>query len=257
MIHDLILLLAGVVVGTMNAIAGGGMLVGFPIMLALGIPALTANASANFIVLPGNLAATFSYRRYLKRVPRAYLLLVIPAIIGATLGALLLRHTSFSDFNKYIPWLMLFAVGMFIFQPFLYKQVHKRVHGTKKERSRLKPILFMGLPLLVLSIYGGYFGAGFGFIMLAFLGFTKLHDHIHRMNALKTIVTICISAVSLLCLLSSHLINWRVAMIMASGNLAGGIFGAKVAQTVSSHALRLVVISIGVITASILIVQTH
>jgi uncharacterized membrane protein YfcA len=255
MLHDVILLLAGIVVGMMNAIAGGGTLIGFPVMLALGIPALSANASSNFIVLPGNIAAGYSYRRYLKRVPKTYLLLIIPAVIGAIIGAILLRHTSFSNFNKYIPWLMLFAVFLFIFQPFLYKRVHNHIHGPKKERNRLQPILIMGLALLPFAIYGGYFGAGFGFIMLAFLGFTGLRDHIHRMNALKTIITVCISATTLACLLNSHLIDWRAALIMGTGNLVGGICGARLAQRVSSHALRVAVIFIGLITAGILIAR--
>src|SRR5487761_1839802 len=194
MLHDLILFIAGIIVGIMNAIAGGGMLIGFPITLALGIPALVANVTSNLVVLPGNISATYSYRRYLRKVPRQYLLLLIPASIGAAFGAILLKHTSFSSFNHVIPWLILFAVILFTFQPFLYKLVNNHLHGSKRSRSSNKPLIIVGVAILPLSVYGGYFGAGLGFIMLAFLGFTRLHDHIHRINALKTTITVCIAS---------------------------------------------------------------
>lgn len=257
MVHDLILFLAGIMVGGMNAIAGGGMLIGFPIMLALGYRPLIANATANMAVLPGNIGATYSYRKYLKRVPRQYLFLLIPAFIGAAIGATLLRHTSFKDFNSFIPALVLFAVVLFTFQPVLYNQIQRHLSSSKHSRKSIKPLASVGLAVLPLSIYGGYFGAGFGFVMLAFLGFTRLHDHIHRMNALKCSVTICISAVSIICLYSSHLINWRVGFIMGAGNLLGGIGGASLTQRISSHALRIVVICIGIGTAAFLGLRSY
>src|SRR4051794_584121 len=113
--HDLILFFAGLIVGGMNAVAGGGMLVGFPVMLAVGIPAITANATTNIIVLPGSLSATYGYRKYLRRVPRQYLLLLIPACIGGAIGATLLRHTSPARFEQYVPALILTAVVLFAF----------------------------------------------------------------------------------------------------------------------------------------------
>jgi uncharacterized membrane protein YfcA len=257
MIHDLILLGAGFIVGVMNAIAGGGMLIGFPIMLSIGIPALTANASANVAVLPGNISAVINYRKYLKKVPKQYLFLLIPVIFGSIVGAILLRHTSFKNFNTYIPWLLLFAVGIFIFQPFLYQLVHKHLHGPKKFRAKLKPLLIIGVAIFPVSIYGGYFGAGFGFVMLAFLGFTKLHDHMHRITALKTLLACSVSGVSIICLLSSGLINWRIGLIMGVGNLFGGTCGARIATRVSSKALRIVIVIIGVGSAIYLVLRQY
>ena len=107
-----------------------------------------------------------------------------------------------------------------------------------------------------LSIYGGYFGAGFGFIMLAFLGFTKIHE-IHQMNALKNLMAVCIAAASIVCLFSAHLINWRQGLVMGSGNLIGGYVGALGAQKFSSHAIRIIVIIIGVSTAVYLVVRNY
>jgi uncharacterized membrane protein YfcA len=246
---DIILFLAGIVVGVMNAIAGGGMLFGFPVMLALGIPALTINATTNIIVLPGNVAAAWSYRKYLRKVPRNYLLLLLPAVTGAAIGATALKHISPGSFERLIPWLIFFAVILFAFQPYLYKQLHSHLHGSKKHRQNNKPLIIVGIAMLPLSIYGGFFGAGFGFIMLAFLGFTKLHDHIHRMNALKSIITTCLSLTSLVCLFGAHLIDWRQGLVMGFGNLIGGYVGATSIQKVSSHVIRIVIIVIGLTTA--------
>ncbi|MGH7241275.1 MAG: sulfite exporter TauE/SafE family protein, partial [Candidatus Saccharimonadales bacterium] len=121
MLKDILLLGTGFIVGAMNAIAGGGMLLGFPVLLAIGMPALTANATTYLIVLPGNLAAAIGYRKYLQRVPRHYLLLLIPTVLGGALGTYFLRHTAPGDFAKIVPLLIVFAVALFAYQPFLYK----------------------------------------------------------------------------------------------------------------------------------------
>ena len=108
---DIILLLAGFIVGAMNAIAGGGMLVGFPVLIVLGTPALFANATANIVALPGQIASAIGYWKYLKRVPPRYLLLLLPVVVGSAAGALMLRHTSAGNFADAVPLLLLFGVG--------------------------------------------------------------------------------------------------------------------------------------------------
>lgn len=255
--HDIILFLVGIVVGAMNAIAGGGMLLGFPVLLATGMPALAANATSYLVVQPGNIAAAFGYRKYLKRVPRNYLLLLIPAVAGGAFGSFLLRHTSPDNFEKFVPWLILFAVALFAYQPFLYKYLHDHLHGAARLRRRVKPLVVVGLAMIPLSVYGGYFGAGFGFIMLSFLGFTHLHDHIHRMNALKNISVIFLTFTSLVCLSGAHLIDWRHGLVMAGGNLIGGYSGSVGAQKVPSHVLRIAVIIIGLGAATYLGLRSY
>ncbi len=245
--HEIIFFLTGIVIGSMNAIAGGGMLVGFPILLAYGYPALTISATTGAIVLPGNISAVLGYKKYLKRIPKSYILLVIPSVIGAAIGSTALRHTSYTDFEHYIPWLILLAVILFTFQPYIYKQMHDHIHSSRKRD--LQSLGIFGVSILILSIYGGYFGAGFGFVMLAFLGFTKLHNHIHRMNALKNLITVCIATTSIICLYSSNLIDWRLALIMGLGNLIGGYFSAVWIQRVSANILRVIIIIIGFSTA--------
>lgn len=245
MLKDIILFSVGIIVGGMNSIAGGGMLLGFPVLLATGMPALVANATSYLVVQPGNIAAAFGYRKYLRRVPKRYLLLLIPAVLGGAIGTLLLRNTPPGNFAKFVPWLILFAVVLFAFQPFLYKYLHDHIHGSPNIQKRVRPLVIVGLAMIPLSIYGGYFGAGFGFIMLSFLSFTHLHDHIHRMNALKNISVIFLTGTSLAFLVGSHLIDWRHGLVMAAGNLIGGYFGSVWAQKISSHTLRVIVIAIG------------
>jgi uncharacterized membrane protein YfcA len=253
MLKEIILFAVGIMVGTMNAIAGGGMLLGFPVLLAAGMPALVANATANLIILPGQLSSAFGYRHYLRKIPRTYLLLLLPCALGAAVGALWLRHTSFADFQHLVPFLILIALGLFILQPLLHFHFHK--HLVHRATASHPPIWLL-FTLLPLAIYGGYFGAGFGFIMLAFLGFTSLRD-IHTMNALKNLTAATIAFVSLICLYSAHLIDWKLGLAMAGGNLVGGYFGATLAQRFSSNLIRIVVIVIGLGTVAYLFIHSH
>jgi len=232
----------------MNAIAGGGMLVGFPAMLAYGVPALIANATAPLIVLPGQLASAYGYREYLRKVPKKYLWLLVPCVFGAPVGAYILRHTPSTRFEEFVPWLILFAVGLFAFQPFLHHYLHKHMRTRSR---RVKPLVVIGFALLPVAVYGGYFGAGLGFIMLAFLGFTKIHDA-HQMNAMKNVAAALMCTASLIVLIPGSFINWHVGLIMAAGTTIGGYGGSRLAQRVPSHAIRVVVIIIGLITATYL-----
>lgn len=254
--HEIILFFTGIFVGGMNAIAGGGMLIGFPVLLAVGLPPLVADVTTNLVVLPGQLSSAIGYRRFLRRVPRAYMLLIVPCILGAAIGNHILRHTSGQQFGKIVPALIIMAVVLFIFQPFLQHQIHRHLHGPTKHRRALQPLVIIGLAVLPLSIYGGYFGAGFGFVMLALLGFSQLHD-VHQLNGLKNIMGVCIAGTGLITLHSTGLIDWRMGLIMGTGNFIGGYSGAMLAQRVSSHYLRIFIIIIGSCTATYLALRTY
>jgi uncharacterized membrane protein YfcA len=256
MLKDLILLLVGIIVGGMNSIAGGGMLIGFPVLLAAGLSPLTANVTSNIILIPGQLSSAFGYRKYVRKIPKMYLLLLIPTIIGSACGAVILRHTSSNSFERFIPELVLFAVVLFVFQPFLHQHIHRHLHGPAKHRQQLQPLIFVGIAMLPLSIYGGYFGAGFGFVMLALLGFTKLHD-IHQMNGLKNIMGVCIATVSIIVLYSSGHVDWQHGISMGTGNFIGGYVGAVSTQKISSHVIRIIVIVIGIGTVTYLGLRTY
>lgn len=253
MLQDLGLFLAGLVVGGMNAIAGGGMLIGFPALLAAGLPALPANVTSNIVVMPGGLMAAYGYRKFLRKLKARYLVLLIPCLLGGTIGAIILRNTSNTKFQQLVPGLVLFAVVLFAFQPFIHLQLRKHMRGKIKG---LRPLLVISLALFPVAIYGGYFGAGFGFIMLAFLGFTKLHE-IHQMNGLKNLAGVCVSSASLACLFNTHLINWHFGLVMAAGSMTGGYFGAKFTQKISTHAIRIIVILIGLVTVTYIGLRTY
>jgi uncharacterized membrane protein YfcA len=250
---DLILLLVGGVVGAMNAIAGGGMLVGLPVMIATGIPPITASATGVIVTSPGQLASAIGYWKYLRKVPLVYVWLLVPIVIGAAAGSLLLRGTSPSYFAELLPVLVLFGVGLFAFQPLMHFHLHKHLKGRAKSN---KPIYLLALAVLPVSFYGGYFGAGFGFLMLAFLSFTKLPD-VHMMNAMKNVSAVFLSVTSMVCLFGSQLIDWRIGALMAIGSIIGGYGGARYAQKVSSHWLRAVIIIIGLTAVMYLGYRTY
>jgi uncharacterized membrane protein YfcA len=174
-------------------------------------------------------------------VPLRYTLLILPIVAGSILGALTLRNTSPHDFARIVPGLVLFGVALFAFQPLLHFHLHQHVKG--KARAAL-PMIILGVAMIPLSFYGGYFGAGYGFIMLAFLGFTNLPDT-HMMNAMKNVAAIFVSTTSVICLYSAHLIDWHVGLVMAIGTATGGYIGARSAQKVSSHWLRVAIICVG------------
>ncbi|HEY5152628.1 MAG TPA: sulfite exporter TauE/SafE family protein, partial [Candidatus Saccharimonadales bacterium] len=141
----------------------------------------------------------------------------------------------------------------FSVQPFLHFHLHRHLLGQAKG-SRILPLI--GLALLPMSIYGGYFGVGFGFVILAFLGFTKMHD-IHQINALKNIVTLFIALTSIFVLFRTGLIGWEYGLSMAAGCAIGGYYGSRLAQRFSSHAIRIVVIIIGFAAVTYLAFRTY
>lgn len=253
MSENILLFLVGIIVGGMNSIAGGGMLFGFPFMLATGMPAITANVTAHVVLLPGQIGAIIGYRKYLKKVPRIYLWLLIPLILGAAIGSFSLRQTGAEDFEKLIPVLLVFAVALFAIQPILQKHFHRHLISDTRSRAGL---LLIAAAILPISIYGGYFGVGFGFVLLSFLSFSNIHD-LHKLNALKNFGTFVISAVTFLMMLTSGLIDWEHGISMAIGCGIGGFYGAHVAQKFSSHAIRLFILFVGVISVVFLFLKNN
>lgn len=253
MIEYILLFFGGIVVGGMNSIAGGGMLFGFPFMLATGMPALVASVTSHVVLLPGQTGAILGYRKYLKKVPRIYLWLLIPLILGGAIGSYWLRQTPAEDFEKLIPILLLFAVGLFALQPFMQRHFHRHLISDTRSRTGL---LLIAAAILPISIYGGYFGVGFGFVLLSFLSFSNIHD-MHKINALKNAGTFVISVVTTIMLLSSGLIDWEHGIPMAIGCGIGGFYGAHIAQRFSSHFIRLFILSIGIASIIYLLFESY
>ena len=253
MITDIVLVLVGIITGGMNAIAGGGMLIGFPVLLAVGVPAISANATCNLITLPAQFASAWGYRRYIRKVPLVYLWLLLPCFLGALAGAYILLHTPSTRFEELVPWLIAAAVLLFAFQPLLHSHLRRQL---RRRTPHVSVLAVIGLALLPLSIYGGYFGAGFGFVILALLSFTSLPD-LHQINGLKNLAGGAIVVASLLILAHSSLIDWHHGIAMAIGSTIGGYGGAHMAQHVSSRGLRIAVILIGCFAAAYIGLAHH
>lgn len=252
-IKEILLFITGIAVGGMNAIAGGGMLLGFPVLLLAGLSPLAANITTTIIVLPGQITSAVGYRKYLRKLSPRYLILLLPCMLGGAGGALLLRNTSNQRFQELVPVLILLAVLLFAFQPFLHH--HLRLHLSQKRRD-FGSLYLIALGLLPTAFYGGYFGAGFGFIMLAFLSFTRLKD-IHQINGLKNLAGVSICSVAVLVLFSSHKIDWTHGLAMAAGTAIGGYCGARLSQRVNSHIVRIFVLCIGFAAAGYLAFRAY
>ncbi len=254
MLTDALLFVIGAAVGVMNAVAGGGGLIGFPILMSVGgLSALSANATSYLVVMPGQFAAAIGYREYLRKIPKHYAWLLIPCALGAGVGSFALRHTSNQSFSDLVPELIIVAIGLFAFQPFLQKHFHKYL--TKRVKH-VRPFAAAALVLFLMSIYGGFFGPGFGFILLAALSFTRL-NHMHQMNGLKNIATVVMSLASLAILSQGSFVDWRAGSIMAIGSLLGGYGGARFSQKAPSNISRIVVITIGGIATAYLAVRNY
>ena len=252
---DILLFIAGLAGGAINAIAGGGGILMYPALLASGIPALTANATASLVVWPGALSSAYGYRKSVRQIPRYYFWMLVPSIIGCIIGAFVLIHTSSTTFERMSPWLVVFAVLLLAFQPFIRSKIEKRSHHSLK-RHPLRVVFVIGLLTLPLSVYAGFFGVGYGIIMLAFLGFTNLKT-IHQMNALKNLIGSVMAIIATVYFAHAGLIHWHQGLVMSAGTICGGLAGASLAQKVSSKKVHDLTVIIGGGIALILLVQSY
>jgi uncharacterized membrane protein YfcA len=238
------LALAGFVSGGINAVAGGGSLISFPALLAVGYPSIAANVTNTVAVWPGGVGGTVAYRPELAGQRDRIVSLGVVSIVGALVGSVLLLASSDKFFSTIVPYLILFATLLLAVQPRLagYIQNHRRF-GNMGERA---------LPLLIaqflVAIYGAYFGAGQGIMMLAFLGIF-LVDDIQRLNALKGLLAALNNGVGVLYFAFFGPVVWQAALLMAVTATLGGFAGVRVARRLSAARLRVVVLVFGVVVA--------
>jgi uncharacterized membrane protein YfcA len=236
----LLVVLASAVAGAVNSIAGGGTLLTFPALVGLGISPIVANATSTVALWPGALGSMWGYRRELKGMQPWAMAFGLPSLVGGLLGAWLLLRTSADRFAAIVPWLLLGATALFMAQGPISRRI-------ARARSPVPPSLF---PLSVLyyqflvAVYGGYFGAGVGILMLAALGFAGF-TNIHQMNGLKNWGGLCMNAVAAITFALSDIVNWPVALAMAAGAAAGGYGGSRLAQRVPQAAVRKAIVVIG------------
>jgi uncharacterized protein len=230
--------------GVMNALAGGGTLLTFPALLAVVSP-VVANVTSTVALLPGSIASAWGYRRELHACRSWIVLLTIPSLVGGICGALLVTKLPQDIFKALVPWLVLLAAIIFLLQPALIRLVRRR-HGAFKRSGPptwLARAAVVCCQLLV-AIYGGYFGAGIGILMLTSLGFLDLAD-IHEMNALKTWLAFCINGISAILFVMDGEVVWAYALSMAVTAIAGGYLGARLALRLEPRYVRWIVIVIG------------
>ena len=225
--------------GAINSIAGGGTLLTFPALLAVISPVL-ANGTSTMALLPGSIASGFAYRTELAKVRPLLLSLIAPSLAGGVCGALLVTRFPEQVFAHLVPWLLLVAATLLMLQRPVARWTGARPHDKPGASTKAAVIGFQFL----VALYGGYFGAGIGILMLSSLAFMGVED-IHEMNGLKTVLASIINGVSAVVFVLEGAVVWRYAPVMIASSIAGGYVGARVARKLPTSAVRSIVIAIG------------
>jgi uncharacterized protein len=246
----ILVFLAALAAGAINALAGGGTLLTFPILVAVGIPAVAANITNTVALCPGYFGGTLAQINDLRGQKKRLWLILPAGIIGGVLGGFLLLHTGEKLFKELVPYLILLASGLLAIQDPVRAWLVRRMgegHGAKLEK-------LTWLPVGLASIYGGYFGAGLSVIILSALGLT-LEDSLTRLNALKQTIGFSVNVAAAIFFLFSGKVVWSVALVMAVGALIGGTLGGKLAGRIKPSTLRWTVVTIGVIVSIIYFIR--
>jgi uncharacterized membrane protein YfcA len=252
--HVALLLIAGLGAGTVNAIAGGGSLITFPALLAVGLPAKPANFTNSVAVSPGYLASVYGSRVDLAdlakvRGRRTLLALLPTTVLGTLLGAVLLRVTPASTFEIIVPFLVLGATGVLAFQDRLRAVVgHPATMSDRRRTLALHGLAGTG------AVYGGYFGAALGVMLVAGLGLV-LDESMARITALKNVISAVAGLVTVVAFAVFGQIDWAAVGVLAPTTLIGGYLGARVARRLPSAALRAIVIGFGLAVGTYLLVK--
>ncbi len=226
--------------GAVNSVAGGGSLLTFPALLAVGVSPLSANATSTVALVPGSAGAFWGYRELLKGDRATVVAMAAPSLVGGVLGALLVLRTGDKTFGAMVPWLVLGATLLFAAQGPIGRAVKRLKGPTTQPRSPIPLALFQ----LVVAVYGGFFGAGIGILMLAALALRGEED-IHKANGLKNLAAVCINGVATVTFVASGRVSWTPALVMATGAVLGGWGGAGVARKLGQTTVRRIVLAVG------------
>jgi uncharacterized protein len=242
--------LAAMAAGAVNALAGGGTLITFPMLTFLGVPAVAANITNTVALCPGYFGGTLAQWNDLKSQTGRLWQIVPASIVGGVIGGILLLQTGERLFRELVPYLILLASGLLAIQDPVRAWLTRRMgegHGAKLEKVSW-------LPVGLASVYGGYFGAGLSVIVLSALGLT-LEDSLTRLNALKQAVAFSVNVAAAIFFLFSGQVLWSAALVMAVGALIGGMLGGRLAGRIKPSTLRWTVVIIGVIISIIYFVR--
>jgi uncharacterized membrane protein YfcA len=238
MFTTLVLILAGLSAGALNAVAGGGTFLSFPALVWAGVPPIFANATATLAALPGYIGSAWAYRHDLAAEgPLSLKLIVWLAVLGGFLGAVLLLVTPQEVFTGIVPWLLLLATAAFAAGPILLRRFSRSGAGLGWTAGAAL--------VLAVTIYGGYFNGGLGIMLLAAFGLVGFRN-LHGMNGLKNGVSAVLSTVSVATYIAAGLIDWPTAVVLALANAAGGWIGARLARRITNMAvLRGFIVAVG------------
>lgn len=245
-VTTLLLAAAAAFTGSMvNSIAGGGTLITFPALLAIGIPPLVANATSTVALWPGALASLWGYRSELQGARSWAVRFAVPSVLGGLAGALLLLRTPTDMFEQIVPFLILGATGLFAAQGAVLRYVRGHAHPAATSATLPQPTSAVLAWQFLVAVYGGYFGAGIGIMMLAALGLMGL-TNIHQMNGLKNWGGMCANLTAAATFAVGGIVTWPVAIAMALGAVAGGYGGSRLAQRVPQTVVRRAIVAVGV-----------
>ena len=228
----------------MNSIAGGGSFLSFPALIAAGVPSIPANATNSAAMWVGTIGGARAYWGDVRPHKQMLYPMLVISIVGALLGATLLLFTPPAAFNRLIPWLLLFATAVFAGSPFLAKP-----HAGAPEHKTWQFVV-----QFLVAVYGGYFTAGIGILMLAILAFSGLPSF-NASNGMKNVLSVSINGFSLVPFLIARIIDWRYALPMAIVALAGGYIGAHLFRRIPASYGRVFVITIGTIMTIVFFVR--
>lgn len=245
---------AAFVAGLVNSVAGGGSVISFPALIWAGVPPVSASATNSLGLWPGVVSAVFGFRSELFSSRRAELALVLPSFVGGLLGASILLSTPARTFEALAPALVLLATVLIALQDPVRKRLEK---GKRREGPAASGVRWwvvgFGAQFLI-SLYGGYFGAGMGILMLAVLGLMGFSD-IHHMNALKNLFAVAIKGSAIVYLIIEGAIEWDAAWVMIASSTVGGYVGARLAYRVGRTAVRRAVIVVGIVMSASLLLK--
>jgi len=251
-LEQLAVLAAGLVAGIMTSTVGVASLVSFPALLAVGLPPVMANASNTVGMTPAGLSGSFGYRRELREHPGAAAAVIVTCAAGAVLGAVLLLALPPSVFAGIVPWLILFTCLLVGAQPRISRWLRSRQVGDAPEpRTRMSPLTTFFATLT--GVYGGYFGAGSGVMMVAVLGF-GLDLELRIVNALKTLAVMAANVVASLIFLVVADLDWAAIALLAAGSIVGGYVGSHIGRRLPDRLLRGLIVAAG-ITAAVLLLR--
>jgi uncharacterized membrane protein YfcA len=239
-----LIVLAGFLAGAINAAAGGGTLVTFPVLIWLGVPPITANISSSVGLLSGYLGGSLAYRKELQEQKDRVIRFSAVSIAGGVLGALLLLWTSARVFDALVPYLVLGAATLLAIQPRLSKFFAGRkndISTVTPEGSRSGAALAAQVGVFIAAIYGSYFGAGLGVLLLAVLALT-LNDDLQKLNGLKSLLSLFVNFIGVIVFISSAQVDWLIVAFLAPAALLGGTVGGSFARKLPPRGLRAVVV---------------